>query len=68
MLNIIKIKVQNSCQTYTQKFILEDSIVMDLEDPRLKQMISKAVANLVIDDESKGESLDIDVKVSAKLQ
>lgn len=68
MKSIVKVTVQNSCQKYTHKFLVDDVVKMDLEDPKMKEMISQAVSALVICSEAEGESLDIDVKINSKLQ
>lgn len=68
MSSIVKVTVQNSCQKYVHKFICEEKVTMDLDDPKMKEMISKTVAGLVICQDAMGESLDIDVKINHKLQ
>lgn len=65
---VVKVTVQNSCQKYTHKFLSDEVVTMDLEDPRMKEMISEAVAALVVCPDAQGESLDIDVKINSKLQ
>lgn len=65
---VLKVSVKNSCQSYTQKFQVEEPFSLDFDNLQTKELVSRALSNMLIDEDAAGESLDIDVKVLRKIQ
>jgi hypothetical protein len=53
----VSVKVSNSEQSYTQKFLVYESFSLSHDDPDLKKMVDEAIANF------KGNVEDVNVKI-----
>ena len=64
IMTTISVKVKNSSQNYTRKFLVYDAFYFDENDQLYQDMVSKTVADLTIDPDAAMEPLDVTVKVT----
>ena len=64
----LSVKIKNSSQNYTQKFLLYDDIIFGKEDKKIEEIVQEAKNNLIICDECLDEDLKIDVKIKKVIQ
>lgn len=61
----VSVKVKNSSQNYTRKFLIYDPFFFDENDEVYKALVAETVADLRIDPDAANEPLQVNVKADA---